>query len=126
MNINVSNGELLDKLSILELKLVNITEQDKNKNIYKEYIHLKAFATEISLNPKIGSLYNDLLNINKILWKIEDEIRECEKIKEFGKKFIELARNIYFNNDRRFEIKQKINKLTNSELIEEKSYTQYN
>jgi hypothetical protein len=126
MNINISNGELLDKLSILEIKIKNIKDPQKNQNIFKEYSHLKAFANEISIDPKIGSLYNDLLNINEVLWKIEDEIRECEKSKEFGKKFIELARNVYFTNDRRFEIKQEINKITNSDLIEEKSYTQYN
>lgn len=123
MKIEISNGELVDKLSILEIKLIKIQDSEKLKNIHKEYSMLEKAASQII--KRNDPLYKQLLDINQKLWEIEDRIRELEKNKDFGKDFIETARMVYFNNDLRAKIKQKINLKTNSDLFEEKSYEDY-
>jgi septal ring factor EnvC (AmiA/AmiB activator) len=123
MKIEVSNGELVDKLSILEIKLKRVQDSEKLKNIRKEYSLLEKAAGLII--KRDDPLYRQLLDINQKLWEIEDRIRELEKNKDFGSEFIETARMVYFNNDIRAKIKQEINLKTNSDLFEEKSYEDY-
>ncbi len=123
MKIEVSNGELIDKLSILEIKLNKIQDSEKLKNIRKEYSLLEKAASLII--KRDDPLYRQLLDINQKLWEIEDRIRELEKNKDFSSEFIETARMVYFNNDIRAKIKQEINLKTNSDLFEEKSYEDY-
>jgi len=123
MKIEISNGELVDKLSILEIKLNKIQDSEKLKNIRKEYLLLEKAASLII--KRDDPLYRQLLDINQKLWEIEDRIRELEKNKDFGSEFIETARMVYFNNDIRAKIKQQINLKTNSDLFEEKSYEDY-
>lgn len=127
MKVEVSNGELLDKLTILELKLSNINDEKKLKNVKKEHNELSPLAKLLfaKYGNKLSSLYNELTGINSQLWKIEDDIRECEKRKDFGDKFTELARAVYFTNDKRSDVKKSINLLTDSGFIEEKSYEDY-
>ncbi|MGV8134223.1 MAG: DUF6165 family protein [Mangrovibacterium sp.] len=123
MKIEVSDGEVVDKLTIVEIKLLNIKDEQKLANLKKEFEVLdKAVRNILS---KTHPLYNELLEINKKLWDIEDKIRECERKKDFGQKFIELARSVYFTNDKRSEVKRRINEVTNSDLKEEKSYENY-
>lgn len=124
MIIEVSNGELLDKLSILEIKLLKIKDKEKLTNIQKEFDALNPLAKELFENSKsnLQNHYLELANINGILWDLEDWIRECETRKDFGDEFIQLSRSIYTTNDRRSEVKKIINIITNSDLIEEKSY----
>jgi len=123
MKIEVSNGEIADKLSIIEIKLKHIQNAEKRKNLQNEYEVLdKAVAQIIDKNHE---LYQELLKINQELWDIEDTIRDLERNKNFGEKFIETARAVYFTNDKRSDIKRKINELTGSNLIEEKSYQKY-
>ncbi len=123
MKIEVSNGEIVDKLTIIEIKLKHITDQDKRKNLQTEYEVLNEAVSKII--EKNHPHYKELLGINQELWDIEDTIRDLERDKDFGKKFIETARAVYFTNDRRSEVKRKINELTGSKLIEEKSYQKY-
>ena len=127
MKVEVSNGELLDKLTILELKLSNINDEKKLENVKKEYNELSPLAELLfaKYGNKLSSLYKELAGINSQLWKIEDDIRECEKRKDFGDKFTELARAVYFTNDKRSDVKKSINLLTDSGFIEEKSYEDY-
>lgn len=122
MKIEVSNGEILDKLSILEIKLKNIKDVDKLIHITNEYNFLKHISTKIPYDVK---RYEKLLNINTTLWGIEDEIREKERNQEFDDKFIELARLVYITNDKRASIKLEINNNTNSNFVEVKSYKEY-
>lgn len=127
MQVEVSNGELLDKLSILEIKLNKIEDKEKLTNVQKEFDTLNPLAKELFENYE-GNLQNhylELSNINGQLWDIEDWIRDCEKRKDFGNEFIELARSVYVTNDRRSEVKKIINTITGSELVEEKSYDEY-
>jgi hypothetical protein len=120
MKIEVSNGEILDKISILMIKLENITDEEKRKNVLKELEQLKSiFNLE---DPTINSFLVSLKTVNKILWDAEDKIRYKEDQQLFDKEFIEIARTIYINNDARSWIKRVINEKTNSNLIEEKSY----
>jgi hypothetical protein len=123
MKIEVSNGEILDKLSILEIKNNKIKDENKLKNIKKEYYYLKNISTELDYDPK---LYDALLDINNKLWDIEDNIRVKEKQATFDKEFIELARSVYVTNDKRCEIKKQINICSKSNFVEEKSYKKYN
>lgn len=128
MKIEVSNGEILDKFSILEIKLQEIKDEAKLANVQNEYDSLKPAVEEIYKSYDriaLDILYKDLLNINKTLWNVEDHIRECERNESFGQDFIELARSVYYTNDERAEIKKKINLATGSALVEEKSYEQY-
>jgi hypothetical protein len=123
MNIKVSIGEIVDKLSILHIKTKRITDVDKLVNIEKEYLYLHEIVFA-NLNINIVD-YNELFVINEQLWDIEDHIRIKEKNKEFDDEFIELARLVYITNDIRFRVKNLINLKYGSEFKEEKSYEQY-
>lgn len=123
VKIEVSNGEIIDKLTILQLKLERIHENEKLKNLRKEYDVLKDRAAAILSTS--DPLYKSLYEINRELWDIEDRIRELERKSDFGEEFIATARSVYIKNDRRAEIKREINLRTSSDLIEEKSYRKY-
>lgn len=123
MKIEVSNGEIIDKLSILQIKLERIKDEAKLKNLRKEYDELIQVTSSI-LSTK-DPLYLALYGINCELWDIEDHIRDLERSKDFGKDFVETARAVYFKNDKRSEIKRDINLKTKSGFIEEKSYEKY-
>ena len=127
MKVEVSNGELLDKLTILELKLSNISDVQKLTNIQKEHDELNPLAGQLFdlYGEELKNLYKQLAEINSELWTIEDDIRECERNKDFGSDFVSLARAVYFTNDKRSEIKKSINLLTGSGFVEEKSYEDY-
>ena len=127
MKVEVSNGELMDKLSILELKLKNITDPKKLRNVNTEFNELNPLVQQLfkKHNPTINVLYQKLAEINGKLWIIEDEIRQSERDKDFGPQFVKLARDVYFTNDVRSDLKKEINVLTNSGVIEEKSYEDY-
>ena len=127
MKVEVSNGELLDKLTILELKLSNISDVKKLTNIQKEHDELNPLAGQLfdSYGEELKNLYKQLAEINSELWTIEDDIRECERNKDFGSDFVSLARAVYFTNDKRSAIKKSINLLTGSGFVEEKSYEDY-
>lgn len=125
MKIEISNGELVDKVTILELKLKNIKNApEKIKNIKKEYDVLSEALENIKVK-KESELYISLLEINSKLWDIEDKIRLKERDKQFDTEFIELARSVYFTNDERAKIKREIDVKTGSEFINEKSYEEY-
>ncbi len=124
--IPVAPGELLDKLSILEIKKDNVTDQNKLQNIkYELELLEKTKANTLPDSPKLRDLYQDLKATNQKLWIIEDDIRHCERQKQFGDTFVELARAVYITNDQRCEIKRRINDYLGSKLIEEKSYQPY-
>lgn len=123
MKIEVSNGEILDKLSIIQIKLERIKDESKLVNLRKEYEVLKSAADDVISTD--DPLYRALYDVNCELWEIEDHIRDLEREKNFGSDFVETARAVYFKNDRRSEIKREINIKTASGLIEEKSYEKY-
>jgi len=124
--VEVSAGELLDKISILEIKKEKITDSEKLKFINDELNVLKAAADEnIKINAKTNSLFKSLKDINSKLWVIEDEKRMCEKNSDFKEKFIKLSRDIHFLNDERAKIKLEINQILGSNIKEIKQYTQY-
>jgi hypothetical protein len=125
MKVEISNGELLDKFSILEIKIGNITDPSKLTNIENEYRELTSDCTDLLRNSTISSLYSELKSINQKLWTVEDDIRECERKKDFGQEFIDLARGVYFTNDDRARVKKEINLASGSLLVEEKSYQAY-
>ncbi|MBR4737796.1 MAG: hypothetical protein IK051_09040 [Rhodocyclaceae bacterium] len=125
LTIEVGAGELLDKLSILRIKLDRIQEPAKRINVEYEERVLSAVRTKyLPEAPTLDALENELRRINEALWQIEDEIRACEAAKDFGPRFIELARSVYKQNDRRALVKKKINTYCGSNIVEEKSYTQ--
>ena len=127
MKVEVSTGELIDKLSILEIKLLNIKDPQKSVNVYKELEVLNPYFQDLldEYGLKMKNLYTKISKINKTLWDIEDTIREKEKAEEFDEEFVELARSVYIINDQRAAVKKEINLLTKSELVEEKSYSDY-
>jgi hypothetical protein len=123
MKIEVSNGEIIDKLTIIQIKLERIKNKAKLANLEKEYNELIEASSSI-----IGTsdpLYMSLYDVNCELWDIEDHIRDLERKKDFGIDFISTARSVYIKNDRRSELKREINIKTSSGLIEEKSYEKY-
>ena len=124
--IEVSVGELFDKISILEIKKEKIKNQEKLKFIIDEYNVLKEqLDKNIKIDEKLNILFNSLKDINSKLWVIEDDKRMCEKNSDFGEKFIKLSRDIHFLNDERAKIKLDINKHTGSKIKEIKEYTDY-
>lgn len=126
VNVPISLGELLDKISILEIKKQKIVDKTKNENISKELKSLKSKFNKLNISSnEVEKLYDELKKVNLKLWNIEDEIRILEKNKIFNKKFIDLARSVYITNDKRFEIKNSINSLLESSYVEEKSYEKY-
>ena len=119
----ISAGELLDKISILEIKLDNIQDKEKLVEINKEYKSLEETKkSNIEITESLQKLINQLKEINLKLWNIEEEKRKCEKNEDFGSNFIQLSRNVYINNDKRAKIKSDINKLLGSNIKEVKSY----
>ena len=127
MLVEVSNGELIDKITILEIKLIEIEDKDKLINIQKEFDILNPLVEELfeKYDGQLQNHYLELTKINGELWDIEDWIRDCEREKRFDKEFVELARSVYITNDKRCEVKKLINLTTSSGLIEEKSYKEY-
>ena len=126
IRVPVSSGELIDKISILKIKRKKIVNKSKLQNINKELSLLnKIYKNNFQKNKKILLYEKKLIKINKKLWDIEDKIRLLESKRNFNQEFIELARSVYINNDKRSEIKKKINILTGSYLVEEKSYKSY-
>jgi hypothetical protein len=126
MKIEVSNGEIVDKMTILELKLDKITNITQLKNIEKEWAVLNDCVMalyQIYGGSALYSKVDELSEINSQLWDIEDWIRDCEKEQRFDKEFVELARSVYKLNDQRSEVKRQINILTKSNFVEEKSYS---
>ena len=126
IKVVLSVGELIDKITILQLKMKFIKNKKQLNNVSNELETLKPLLRENNLEtPKINELFAELYEINLKLWKIEDKIREKERQSDFKDEFISLARSVYFTNDKRAEIKKKINLISGSELIEEKSYAKY-
>jgi hypothetical protein len=124
--IPISWGELFDKLTILQIKLENLQDKNALKNVKIEYDELfKIYNNNFLEDENAKRLLADLKNINKILWNIEDDIRDKERDKNFDEEFIELARNVYITNDERSRIKKNINNTFGSQFIEEKSYSDY-
>jgi len=124
--VEVSVGELFDKISILEIKKDKIKDKEKLKYIIDEYNLLKEqMVNKVKLNEKLTSLFDALKDINSKLWVIEDDKRLCEKNSDFGEKFIKLSRDIHFLNDKRASIKLEINNQTGSKIKEIKEYTSY-
>ena len=127
MLVEISNGELLDKISILELKLLRIEDEEKLVNIKKEFYTLNPLVQDLfeKYEGQLQNHYLELARINGELWDYEDWIRDCEREKRFDKEFVELARSVYITNDKRSEVKKLINIMTGSGLVEEKSYQDY-
>ena len=126
IKIQISPGELIDKFTILDIKLNRIKEQEKTQNIRKEHKILKRqIEKNLPKSKRLSALISKLKIINKTLWDIEDQIRVCERKQDFEKKFIKLARSVYQKNDLRSSYKREINTLLGSEIIEEKSYESY-
>jgi len=123
MKIEVSNGEIADKLTIIEIKLKHIQDPEKRKNLQNEYEVLDVAVAKII--AKDHEFYKELLKINQELWDIEDACRDLERAKDFGEEFIKTTRSVYFTNDKRSAVKKQINELTGSNLVEEKSYQKY-
>jgi hypothetical protein len=123
MKIEVSNGEIIDKLTIIQIKLERITDKTKQINLKKEYEELSKVSSSIISTS--DPLYKSLYDVNCELWDIEDHIRDLERNKDFGDDFISTARAVYVKNDRRSELKREINIKTSSGLMEEKSYEKY-
>ena len=126
ISVEVSPGELIDKITILEIKLESIEDEDKLKNVKLEWETLTRARDEaIEATPELEKLTAALKESNERLWEIEDDIRDCERDKDFGDRFVELARGVYVKNDQRSRLKREINELLGSRLIEEKSYAAY-
>ncbi len=123
ISVPISTGELLDKITILQIKQERIADPEKNRNVVRELQELLSVKEHHNLNSdKLEELLRELKQINLELWDIEDDIRNLEYEKRFDGDFVKLARSVYITNDKRAEVKKQINLLTGSELIEEKSY----
>ncbi len=124
--VEIAPGELLDKITILELKLERIGDEAKLANVRIEHETLNATRGEtLPASAELDALVTDLKRVNGQLWEIEDDIRDCERQKDFSDTFIQLARAVYINNDERANLKRAINELLGSRLVEEKSYAAY-
>ncbi len=126
VGIQISPGELIDKITILAIKCERMTDRDKLRNVRAERALLEASLAETSAaSAELDGLSGELKEVNERLWEIEDEIRLCEAAEDFGPRFVELARAVYRNNDRRAELKRRINQSLGSHIQEEKSYQPY-
>ena len=122
----ISPGELIDKITILQIKLERLDDAAKITNVRTELETLAATRdASVPVSPELDSLTAELKEINGRLWEIEDDIRDCDRNKDFGPVFVELARGVYMSNDRRSRVKRHINELLGSRLVEEKSYAAY-
>ncbi|MDO8288081.1 MAG: DUF6165 family protein [Parvibaculum sp.] len=125
--IDVGPGELIDKITILAIKSERMSDEGKLRNVRHELSVLEAARTaHIPASAELTRLEAALKSVNEALWVIEDDIRQCEADKDFGQKFVDLARSVYKQNDKRAALKKDINLLTGSSIIEEKSYTEFN
>lgn len=128
ISVPISPGELIDKITILEIKLAKITDEKKRANVRHELDVLTATWSGAIADedvPDISDAREGLKEVNETLWSIEDDIRDCEAVKAFDDRFIELARAVYFTNDKRAALKRDINERLGSKLMEEKSYQSY-
>ena len=126
IKIEVSPGELIDRLTILEIKLDRMRDAQKRRNVETEHAVIRAaYEAHVPASEGLRSLVDELREVNLRLWAIEDDIRACERRQEFGPAFVALARSVYLSNDRRSELKRDINALLGSKLREEKSYGPY-
>lgn len=126
VNIRIAPGEVLDRLTILEIKAERINDTAKLANVRREHAELAAAAHRaIPATAEIAKLRAELKAVNAELWEIEDDIRDCERARDFGPRFIALARAVYTTNDRRAALKRRINEALGSDLVEEKSYAPY-
>jgi hypothetical protein len=124
--IEVGPGELIDKITILAIKSERMSDEGKLRNVRHEFAVLDAARrAHIPASAELTKLEAGLKSVNETLWVIEDDIRQCEADKDFGQKFVELARAVYKQNDKRAALKKDINLLTGSSIIEEKSYTEF-
>lgn len=124
--IEVGAGELIDKITILKIKTLRMTDPAKLRNVNHELDVLNRARTEnLAQSDELDRLENALREVNEALWVIEDDIRACEAARDFGPRFIELARSVYIQNDKRAAIKKAINELCGSSIVEEKSYTEF-
>jgi predicted nucleic acid-binding Zn-ribbon protein len=124
--VEIAPGELIDKITILEIKLANIADDSKLENVRREYESLMGtFRAHIEETDDLRRLIDDLRAANQKIWDIEDEIRDLERAKDFGDQFVAVARSVYRSNDARAATKRKINELLNSVIVEEKSYADY-
>lgn len=126
VSVPVSVGEMIDKLSILQIKKTKIKNEEKLTLVNKEFELLYDLSSHYLESSEIESLYNQLCEVNGKLWDIEDRLRVIETEKRFEGEFIEYARKVYFTNDERFRLKNEINQLTNSDIREVKDYVKYN
>jgi hypothetical protein len=124
MKIEVSNGELVDKVSILSIKIQKFKSSQKRSNVQREYDLLLPLMKRAGISESSTS-FQRLMDINRRLWEIEDQIRQKESLGEFDQSFIQLARSVYVENDKRFQVKREINERTGSDIIEEKEYVDY-
>jgi hypothetical protein len=126
VTIPVSWGELLDKITILRIKKERLADPEKRRNVLRELTILeKAWQGRQSTPGELAELAEHLHSVNEALWDIEDEIRDCERRRDFGQRFIELARQVYRTNDRRASLKYRVNDLLGSDIVEEKAYQAY-
>lgn len=126
IKVPVSVGELIDKLVILEIKAERIGDAEKRANVVHERDLLRATVSrEVPSSKELDRLTATLKEVNEALWEIEDDIRDCERAKDFGARFVELARSVYVTNDKRAALKKDINLLVGSDIVEEKSYKAY-
>ena len=124
--VEVAAGELIDKITILEIKAERIGCATKRANVMRELAHLSAARDQaVAADPRLARLSAELKAVNLTLWEIEDDIRECERARDFGPRFVELARSVYRTNDRRAALKREVNEHLGSSLVEEKSYAAY-
>lgn len=126
IRIEVAPGEIIDKLTILEIKRERIGDEAKRKNVAHEWdVLTRDLDASVQKTAELDALRAKLKEINLKLWVIEDDIRDCERAKDFGAKFVELARAVYFTNDERAAVKRQINEMLGSAIMEEKSYAAY-
>ncbi len=126
ITVDISPGELLDKISILEIKSARMTDAGKLENVRYELALLrKTWEDSVDASDSLKDFESELRSVNERLWDIEDAIRVCEATQDFGSTFVALARSVYTTNDRRAEIKRQINTMLGSSIVEEKSYTEY-
>ena len=124
--VPIAFGDFIDKITILEIKANRIADRQKVVNVCSELALLrKIFDRFDALPDRVGALKDELRGINESLWEIEDSIRDCERMKDFGGDFIELARSVYMTNDRRAAVKRQLNEIVGSAILEEKSYREY-
>lgn len=126
ISVEIAPGELIDKITILEIKLERMTDEEKLRNVRIEWETLSAARDAAAASSdELDALTRDLKEVNEKLWVIEDDIRDCERNGDFGETFVKLARAVYVTNDKRAQLKKDINVLLGSRIVEEKSYSDY-